>query len=378
VVLHGVETDRRRKPARRSITGLDGRQTDIERGEILLAISLHANIVFSPTLTLVMRPYPPHPSPVLQCLLRWGVALVLMTSLGAQAQALKRLELQPVSARTWFVQGQSAMGSAANENFISNAGVVVGDKAVMVVDALGSPHLATLLIEAIRRITPLPITHVVVTHHHADHIYGLQVFKAQGAQVLAHASASEYIHSDTARLRLQASREELFPWIDETTRVVGPDVTLDKRRVIDLGGVQAVLLHAGPAHTPEDVMVQVPSEGVLFAGDLVFRGRVPYVGQADSAQWVAALEQLLSLKPNTLVPGHGPLSRQPQEDLRQVRDYLKYLRQAMGEAAANLEPFDEAYARADWRRFEAMPLFQVVNRMNAYNTYLLMERQPSK
>ena len=325
-----------------------------------------------------MRPCPPHPSPAHQCLVRWGVALVLMASLGAQAQALKRLELQRVSARTWFVQGQSAMGSAANENFISNAGVVVGDKAVMVVDALGSPHLATLLNEAIRRITPLPITHVVVTHYHADHIYGLQVFKAQGAQVLAHASASEYINSDTARLRLQASREELFPWIDETTQVVSPDVTLDKRRVIDLGGVQAVLLHAGPAHTPEDVMVQVPSEGVLFAGDLVFRGRVPYVGQADSAQWVAALEQLLSLKPNTLVPGHGPLSRQPQEDLRQVRDYLQYLRQAMGEAAANLEPFDEAYARADWRRFEAMPLFQVVNRMNAYNTYLLMERQPSK
>jgi hypothetical protein len=84
------------------------------------------------------------------------------------------------------------------------------------------------------------------------------------------------------------------------------------------------------------------------------------------------------LQPRTLVPGHGPVSHQPLEDLRQVRDYLKHLRQAMGQAAANLEPFDEAYARADWRPFEAMPLFQVLNRMNAYNTYLLMERQPSK
>lgn len=309
-------------------------------------------------------------------------ALVLAFSTwagGAWAQPLKSLPLQQVSERVWFVQGESAMGSAANENFISNAGFVVGRDAVLVVDALGSPHLAELLVAAIRRITPLPIKYVAVTHYHADHIYGLQVFKDQGAQVLGHQGAREYLQSDTAQLRLKASREELFPFIDESTRLIAPDVYTGERQVIDLGGGTVVhLLHAGPAHTPEDLMVHVPQQQVLFSGDLVFRARVPYVGQADSAKWVAALDQVLTLKPRAMVPGHGPLSLQPAEDLRLVRDYLNHLRQTMGEAARNLEPFDEAYARTDWRRFESLPLFKAVNRMNAYNTYLLMEAQPPR
>jgi hypothetical protein len=65
-------------------------------------------------------------------------------------------------------------------------------------------------------------------------------------------------------------------------------------------------------------------------------------------------------------------------DLTLTRDYLVHLRQTMGSAARDLEPFDEAYARADWSRFERMPLFRAVNRMNAYNTYLLMEQQAPK
>jgi hypothetical protein len=84
---------------------------------------------------------------------------------------------------------------------------------------------------------------------------------------------------------------------------------------------------------------------------------------------------MLDLKPRVLVPGHGPLSLQPAADLGQTRDYLAYLRQTMGAAARNLEPFDEAYARTDWSRFAALPLFAAVNRMNAYNTYLLMEQE---
>ncbi len=65
-------------------------------------------------------------------------------------------------------------------------------------------------------------------------------------------------------------------------------------------------------------------------------------------------------------------------DLTLTRDYLVFLRKSMGEAAENMDPFDEAYAKTDWSRFEKMPLFQAANRMNAYNTYLLMEQQGLK
>ena len=84
---------------------------------------------------------------------------------------------------------------------------------------------------------------------------------------------------------------------------------------------------------------------------------------------------MIDLHPALLIPGHGPVSDRPLADLELTRDYLVFLRQTMAEAAANLEPWEEAYAKADWSRFEHLPLFRAANRMNAFNTYLLMEQQ---
>jgi len=287
----------------------------------------------------------------------------------------------PVAEGTWYVQGVPALGSPANRNFISNAAFVVTPDGVLVVDALGAPALAEELLAEIRRITPLPLRWVVLTHCHADHLYGLQVLRAAGARILAHAACRDYLGSDTAQRRLHDSRLTLAPWVDEHTELVVPDTwvgegTPDNDHLIRLGGRVFRVRHAGPSHTPEDLVVLDEHTGVLFAGDLVFRGRIPFVGQADSSQWVGALDRLLALQPRVLVPGHGPLSHTPREDLQLTRDYLRFLHQAMAEAARNLEPFDEAYARTDWSRFEHLPLFAVANRMNAYNTYLLLERAP--
>ena len=121
--------------------------------------------------------------------------------------------------------------------------------------------------------------------------------------------------------------------------------------------------------------MHVPARRVLFAGDHVFRGGVPFVGQADSRSWIAALDRLLAFDPAVMPPGHGPASTGPRADLQLTRDYLAYLRATMGEAARNMEPFDEVYRRTDWSRFEHLPLFAAANRMNAYNTYLLTEQQ---
>jgi len=274
----------------------------------------------------------------------------------------------------WLVQGASALGTAANANFISNAAFIVTPEGVVVVDALGSPALARALVEAIAQITPLPIKHLIVTHYHADHIYGLQVFQDMGVPITAHRAALAYLHSDAARLRLQASREELAPWIDAQTRLVPADHWIDGPQTLTLGGVQMLLQPAGPAHTPEDLTVVLPQWQALIAGDLVFRGRIPFVGQADSGRWIEALNRLLALGVRTLLPGHGPASTDAAADLALTRDYLVHLRHTMAEAARKLEPFEEAYAQADWSRFEHLPLFKAANRINAFNTYLLMEQ----
>ena len=280
-----------------------------------------------------------------------------------------------VSASSWYVEGLSALGTPANQNFISNAAFVVTPAGVVVVDALGSPALAERLLAEIRKITPQPVTHVILTHYHADHIYGVQTFKARGARILAHRAARDYLNSDAALIRLQASRQTLAPWINAQTHLVPADDWVEGTRDLVVGGVRFVLTSVGPSHTPEDVVVYLPQEKVLFAGDLVFRNRVPYVGQADSGHWIKALDTLLAFDTAVIVPGHGPLSSEARKDMELTRDYLGYLRKTMGQAARNMEPFDDAYQATDWTEFEALPLFRVANRMNAYNTYLLMERE---
>ena len=310
-----------------------------------------------------------------RAIVKGRAAVLLSAALAASAQAQDGPVPVAVAPGAWMVQGSSALGSSANRNFISNAGFVVTDEGVVVIDALGSPALAQELLAQIRRITPKPVTHVIVTHYHADHIYGLQTFKDAGARVIAQRAAGAYLNSETAQQRLKASREELFPWIDEHTRLIPADHWLDGAQTLTLGGMDFRLQPVGPSHTPEDLVVYVPQLRTLFAGDLVFRGRVPFVGQADSGHWITALDAMLAHDIAVVVPGHGPASTTARADLQLTRDYLAHLRRTMGDAARNMEPFEEAYAKADWSRFDQLPLFKAANRINAYNTYLLMEHE---
>ncbi len=283
---------------------------------------------------------------------------------------------QEAAAGAWYVQGLSAPGSSGNQNFISNAGFVVTPQGVVVIDSLGSPALAKRLLEQIRLKTRQPVVLLIVTHYHPDHIYGLQAFKAEGAHIVAHQAARSYLNSEAAHSRMEVSRQELAPWINESTQMMVADEWLVGDKAFVVGGVQFQVKAMGPAHTPEDLVVYVPQKKLLFAGDLVFRGRVPFVGQADSGRWVKALDALLDLDASVIVPGHGPLSKDARSDTLLTRDYLTYLRATMGQAARQMEPFEDAYAAVDWSRFEQLPLFKVANRINAYNTYLLMEHEP--
>ena len=294
----------------------------------------------------------------------------------ADAPAVPEMKAEEAAPGCWYVQGQSALGSPANQNFISNAGFIVTSAGVVVIDALGSPALAERLLAEIRKVTPQKVTHVIVTHYHADHVYGLQVFEQAGAKIIAHQAGREYLHADTARLRLQASREELAPWIDDKTRLVAATEWIDSRRELALGDTQLVLQPVGPAHTPEDLAVYLPGRKVLYAGDLVFRSRIPFVGQADSRNWIVSLDKLLAFDTSVIIPGHGPVSTEARKDMQFTRDYLIYLRKTMGAAARDMTPFDEAYKATDWSQYEHLPLFGPANRMNAYNTYLLMEHDP--
>ncbi len=286
-----------------------------------------------------------------------------------------KVEPRKLAARTYFVQGGSGLVSTSNNGFNSNAGFVITDDGVVVFDALGTPSLGKELLAQIRKLTDKPVRRVIVSHYHSDHFYGVQAFKEAGAEIWANRLVRDYLATDAPARRLEERRQSLAPWVNESSRVIAPDRYLYGDVDFKLGGLTFRIFAVGPAHTPEDLMMLVDEEGVLFVGDLMFAGRVPFVGDADSKGWLAAIERLISRDPKILVPGHGPASTDAATDLKTTRDYLEYLRAQMGRAVEEMINFEEAYRRVDWSRFERMPAFNAANRINAYNTFILMEKE---
>lgn len=297
-----------------------------------------------------------------------------------RAETAIKLKPIKVSPHVYYFQGEAGLASAANQGFMSNAGFVVTNKGVVVFDALATPALGEAMITAIKTVTSQPIKKVIVSHYHADHFYGLQAFKRLGAEIIAHEAGQSYLHSDLAQQRLEQRRTELFPWVDEHTVVTGADHWLhfskeNKVHRFELGGMQFHIIDSSGAHSAEDLLLFVENERVLFAGDLYFSGRIPFVGNADSRVWLATLDRLLDVKPAVVIPGHGAASRQTQIDMQLTKSYLEYLRAQMGKAVDNLMSFEEAYQATDWSTFEHLPAFKAANRVNAYGTYLLMEKE---
>lgn len=283
------------------------------------------------------------------------------------------MKLQQVSEHVYYVQGKAGIATD-NAGFISNAAAIVTPDGIVIVDALGSPSLAARFLSKIRAISDQPIRKVIVTHYHADHIYGLQVFKELGAEIIAPAGYHEYMDSPIAKERLEERRFSLDPWVNESTYIVRPDVVIDAPMQIDLGSVNITVNYLGAAHSDGDLSVLVSPDKVLISGDIIFEGRVPFTGGADTGHWLALLEQLDNTELAALVPGHGPAAKDPVGAVKLTLHYLRKVREVMAEAVENLTPFAQAYDAADWSEFENLPAFEAAHRRNAYGVYLSMER----
>lgn len=300
----------------------------------------------------------------------------------ASAQGMstaRQLTAIKVSPHVYYFQGESGVASAANQGYMSNAGFVITKAGVVVYDALATPVLGEAMIAAIKKITSQPIKKVIIGHYHADHIYGLQAFKKVGAELIAHEGGKLYLTSELAQQRLEQRKAELFPWVDDQTKVLPADVWLSfsdkKPHSFKLGGMNFQIIDSSGAHSSEDVLLFVENEKVLFAGDIYFSGRIPFVGNADSRVWLKTLDRLLDVKPAVVVPGHGKYSTNTIEDMQLTKTYLEFLREKMGNAVQELIGFEEAYQQTDWSRFENLPAFKAANRLNAFGTYILMEKE---
>jgi len=189
-----------------------------------------------------------------------------------------------------------------------NTTLVVGYGGALVVDTLSGNGQGRELLEAVRAVTPAPLT-IVNTHHHFDHWFGnWAVAREQGAAVWAHHEAAAIIAREAEKLRAEAAAS--FPELTEEllgATLLAPNRTVHHESTVDIGGRRVVLRHLGRGHSPSDLVVEVPDADVVLAGDLVEEGAPPAFGDSYPLEWAETLAELLSRSsPSTVVvPGHG-------------------------------------------------------------------------
>lgn len=221
--------------------------------------------------------------------------------------------LKSVGPNVWAAI--DAFGGAAN------AGFIVGDNGVAVVDTLSYAEAARQFLAAIRMQTTQPIRYVVDTHYHVDHVAGNGVFKDTGAIVMAQRKVRCWIHSENRHLYGADLTPSLKAMVDD---LVPPTTIYDSSVDWKLGS-RTVQLRNMLGHTGADTVVVVPDAHVVFAGDLVWRNIAPNLVDASIGPWITTLNTLLSTFPDaTFVPGHGDVAT--VVDVAAFRDYLVTLR----------------------------------------------------
>lgn len=325
---------------------------------------------------------------VLLCFASCFAAPVLADNAAPYTPITIPLDLKQVPGKPiWYSTGNPGIPGKDNEGNTSNAGFVVTSGGVAVFDALGTPSLGWALLQAIHKTSDKPIRYVIASHYHADHIYGLQAFKDHtDALIVAQERSGEYKENneetadEKADARLEQRRSALYPWVNDKTRVVPPDITFRDRMTIVLGDRTLTLIYAGPAHSSSDMMMMVEPDKVLFAGDIVQNSRIPHMNSDDvsTVQWLKALAEVEKLDPAFIIPGHGTSSTQAKQAIAFTRDYIHYVRDAMTKAVQDWVDFDVAYNRTDWSKYKDMPAFAANNRGNAYRIFLELEQAQFK
>lgn len=223
----------------------------------------------------------------------------------------------------------------------SNAGLVVGEGESLLIDTLWDTRLTRRMLDAMAAHTAAaPIRRLVNTHGDPDHCWGNQLLA--GAEILATRATEEDMRGeDPRRLRLlalggrilpgglSAFARLLRPYDFSGIKVTAPTRTFEGMLELDVGGRRVDLIEVGPAHTPGDLIVHIPDERIVFAGDLLFVGVTPIMWVGPVENWLAGLDRIIELGPRAVIPGHGPVT--DLDGVRAMRSYWEFVVRAVGE-----------------------------------------------
>ena len=339
---------------------------------------------------------------------RLCLCLLLLAAPAAFGQA-GNFEMVKLAEGVYVARRTEPPGLTVNGNSV----FIVNEADVVVVDATLTPGTAREELAALRRLTDKPVRYVVNTHWHDDHVMGNVAYREAfpGADFIAHENTREYLPTtglknrqmamspggypgfiDALKRRLEKNESVFGGPLDEEERavlasdirigerymaenpsaaVVLPTVTLRERLTLHRGGRRIDILYLGRGHTSGDIVVHLPNEGIIIAGDLVIHP-VPYVGnpQSHPGEWGETLEKMLALKHTMIVPGHGPVLRDDSY-VKLMSRLFASMKQQVAAAAARGETIEQVRKSVNLDEFRKAFVGDSRVRRDIFDSYVL-------
>lgn len=289
------------------------------------------------------------------------------------------LKVYEVAPRTWMFYGNIAEVDENNRGSNGNAGFVVTDEGVVVIDALGTPKLGKRLIATVRSVTDQPIRYLIVTHNHPDHAYGAIAFRAlPDVTIIGHKGTLKYINSD----RIEHSVTYRRTFIDADMngfQAVTPDVLVNdalfSKYSFTLGGRNFDVYNTGAHHSFGDLVIHQREDDIVWISDLAFNNRVTFMSDGSSKAAIAAQKWVLDTFADAklMIPGHGSAQTRPFPMVTWTLRYMQSLRdrtEAALDEGVDLQDAVDSIEFEDWKKVR---LYGLNHRANVGFVYREME-----
>jgi glyoxylase-like metal-dependent hydrolase (beta-lactamase superfamily II) len=229
--------------------------------------------------------------------------------------------------------------SAGDERFTTVSLIVVTPAGVLVADGQGSPEETKRLVDEVAKLTPVPITHVVIGSDHGDHTAGNDSFP-KGIAILAHPTSEKALAAMTPPVPM-------------------PTELVEKEKVLRLGDKEIQVLFLGRAHTGGDLVVHLPQDKILFMSETYLNRIFPAMRSAYPSEWVEMIERAQAMDADTYVPGHGFVESKAilEEELETFRLAVRRVISEAGRLHGLGVSLDEALSRADFGELETWSLY---------------------
>lgn len=278
-----------------------------------------------------------------------------------------------LSAGVYVLRGSGGVADMANRGRIGNSGFIVGPQGVLLIDTGTSAEHGRAILAAVRRVTDRPVRLALVTHVRPEFLFGGSALRERGIPVAMHAKAA-LLMAARCETCLKQLRQTLGDAPMHDTAMYAADRRFDASHTIDAIGRPVRVLYFGHSSGPGDIAVYDETSGVLFAGGLLDRQRIPDIQDSELEGWQRALAGLRALGATTIVPGHGPAGDSAVV-IAGVERYLARLverARALVDAGTSLMEVPDAIELAEFERWDQ---YDTIHRRNASIAYLRLERE---